>query len=74
MSKVNNPKSNTTIIWTPIFERYVVKCGSMKWHQIDICFEEIEHAQKLPTILGSIINMIGGTYVTLNEHKNLRFE
>ena len=30
--KVVVPNSNTTIIWTPILEWYVVGCGSENWH------------------------------------------
>jgi len=32
------------------------------------------HAQNMLTILGSIVNMIGVTYMTLNEHENLHFD
>ena len=46
--KVVLPNSNRTLIWTPLFEWYVVRCGSKNGHQ------------KNPTILGSIINMING--------------
>ena len=52
-------KLQTTIIWTP-----VIKCG-INWHQKDLCSKEIElRAQKMLLILGSTINMIGGTYMT----------
>ena len=35
------PHSRTTIIWTPTFELYVVRCGSKNRHQKDIvCLEE----------------------------------
>ena len=37
--KVDVPKSNTTIIWTPTFEWYVFRCGSKNWRQTDICFK-----------------------------------
>jgi hypothetical protein len=30
------PKSHTTIIWTHVFEGYVVKCGYNNWHQKDM--------------------------------------
>lgn len=58
--------SNTTIVYTPVIEVawgwYVVMCGSKNGHYID---EEIEtRAQNLLTILGSLVNMIGGTSTT----------
>ena len=63
--KVNMPKSNTTLIWTPMFEWYVVWCGSKNWHPKEICLNEIGlRAQNMLTILGSRVNMIGGTYMT----------
>jgi hypothetical protein len=36
--KVDVPKSNTTIIWTPTFEWYAFRCRSKKWRQTDMCF------------------------------------
>ena len=60
-TKVDMPKSNTTIMWTPIFEGYVVKCGSKNWHQKDMCPKEIGLcAQNMPHVLGSMVNMKGG--------------
>ena len=35
------PKSNTTIMWTPIFGWYVVRCGSKNWHPEVICLKEV---------------------------------
>ena len=32
-NKVDMPHLSTTIIKTPIFEWYVVMCGSKNWHQ-----------------------------------------
>jgi hypothetical protein len=53
------PKLNMTIIWTPTFEWYVVRCESRNWHQKDMCLKEIRLcAQSALTILGSIMNMI----------------
>ena len=58
--KVDVPKSKTTIIWTPIFEWYVVRCGSKNRHPIHMCLKEIGPcAQNMLIILGSIVNMIG---------------
>ena len=48
-----------------MFEWYVLKCGSKNKHLKDMCFEEVGlHAQSMLTILGSIINMIGETYIS----------
>ena len=59
-TKVNVPKSNIAIIWTPIFEWYVVRCGSINIHQkymqglkeIGLC------ALSMLTIRGSMVNMM----------------
>ena len=34
--KVDVPNLNTTVIWTPVFEWYMVKCGSKNWPQKDV--------------------------------------
>lgn len=40
-----------------------------------ICSNEIGmYAQNMITILGSIVNIIGETYVTINEHENVQFD
>ena len=58
--KVDVPKSKTTIIWTPILEGHVVRCGSKNRHPIHMCLKEIGPcAQNMLIILGSIVNMIG---------------
>ena len=56
LSKVDIPDSNTTIIWTRIFEWYVVRCGSKNGYQKGImCLKEIGlRAQNMIIILGSI--------------------
>ena len=36
-SMVDVPKMRGTIIWTPMFERYVVNCGPKNGHQKDMC-------------------------------------
>ena len=39
----------------------MVSCGCKNGHQKDMCSKEIAlHAQNKPTIIGSIVNMIGG--------------
>ena len=53
------PKSNIAIIWTPLFECYVVRCESKNGDHIDICLIEIGlRAQNLQVMLGSMVNMI----------------
>ena len=60
-SKLDMPKLNTTLIYTPIFDWCVVRCGSKTWHHNDICLKRIAlRAPKVLTILDSIINMLGG--------------
>lgn len=60
--RVEVPNSNLEIIWTHIFERYVVMYRSHDGHQNDMCFKEISlHAQNMLTILHSIVNTVGGT-------------
>ena len=62
------PNSNIGIIWTPIFEWYVVRCGPKNGYHKDMYLKEIGlSAQILLTILGLItilINIIEGTYMT----------
>jgi hypothetical protein len=71
-SLVEVPKSNTTIIWTPLFEWYVVRCGSQNKHQRDMCFKEIGlNVEIEATTLGTIVNMIGGIYLE-SSHWGLR--
>lgn len=55
------PNADTYLNQPPIFEWYVVTCGCKNGHQIDICSEEIGlRAQHLVTVLGSVVNIIGG--------------
>ena len=54
------------IMWTPKFEQCVVRCRSKNEHQKYMCLKEIRlHVQNMSTILGSIINKIEGTYMTI---------
>ena len=39
--KVDVPKSNIAIIWTPIIEWHVGRCGSKSGYQKDMCSKEI---------------------------------
>ena len=36
-AKVDVPKTNTTITWTLVLERYEVRSGSYNWHSKDMC-------------------------------------
>ena len=60
--KVDACKSNIEIIWTLIFEWYVVRSGSKNGHQNGLmCLKEIGlRTRNMLIILGSIVNMIGG--------------
>ena len=51
---------------TPVVKRYVVKYGSKNEHQIDMCLKANgQHAHNMITTLGSIVNIMWGTYVTI---------
>ena len=64
--KVDVAKSNIAIIWTPIIDRYVYKCGPKKGHQEDMCLKDIGlRVQHMLIILGSIIIIIWRTYMTI---------
>ena len=39
--RVHTSDSNTTVMWTLVFEWYVVKCRSKNGHQKDMCVEKI---------------------------------
>ena len=55
----HNNKLDACIEWN------VGRCGCKDRHQKDMCLKEIElRAQNMLTILGSIVNMIGGTCIT----------
>ena len=59
-----------------MFEQYVVRCGSQTWHREGIVYFKVIglHAQYILTILGSIVNMIGGLIWPLDEQENLHFD
>ena len=62
--KIDMPKSNITIMWTPILEQYAVRCESKNGHQKGMFLKEIILCAQIKlTILGSIVNMIGRTYM-----------
>jgi hypothetical protein len=45
---------------------YLSAMWFQEWLSKDMCLEEIGlHAQNMITILGSIVNRIGGTYMTI---------
>ena len=64
-TKVDVPNSSIAIIWTLVFEWYMVRCRSKNGHQKDMCLVEVElRAQNMLIILVSIINIIAETYMT----------
>jgi hypothetical protein len=65
-TKVRRPYSATFLSEYPIFQWCVVRCGSKDGHQKEISLIEIGlHAQNLLAILGSIVNIIGETYMNI---------
>ena len=59
--KVDVPYSVTNCIRTPIFEWYVVLCGSENKYKKDMCLKEIRlRAQNMLIILDLTINIIRG--------------
>ena len=57
--------SNMGIIWTPIFEWYVVRWWSKDGHQKFMYLKEIGlRAQNMLIILGLSVNMIEETFMT----------
>ena len=53
------PRSNMEIIWTLVFEWYVVWCASNNGHLKEMCLKEIgSRAQNILIIFSLIINMI----------------
>ena len=66
LSKVDNPYVVAFLIRTPIFEWYGVWCGSETGYQKAMCLKEIGlRAPDMMTILDSIFNIIGGSYMTI---------
>jgi len=48
-----------------MFEWYVVRHGYKNGHLEDMCLEDVGLClQNMQAILGSLVNMIGGTYTT----------
>ena len=41
--RVDTSDSNTTVMWTLVFEWYVVKCRSKNGHQKDMCLRRLDH-------------------------------
>ena len=70
-NKVDMCNLVTYLYWTPIFEWYVVWCGSKSKYQKDKCSKEIGLCVlNIITMLALIMNIIGGNLL-FNEHKNL---
>ena len=60
MSNVDVPNSNAIIIWTHVFEWFVIGFWSKSGHQKNMFSREVGlHAQNMLTILSLVINMIG---------------
>ena len=67
--KVDMLECNTTIIRAPIFDWYVVMCGSKTWHQKDMCLKrDLSMCSNMVSILCSMFNMIGGGEGGLYKH------
>ena len=65
ITMVDAPRMNKIIMWTPIFEWYVLRCGSKNGAYKYTCLKEIGlRSQNMLSILGSIVNMIWGIYRT----------
>jgi hypothetical protein len=61
LHKGDMPNLITYLNYTPIFEWYIVKCGSNNGYRTNMCWIIIWiHANKLIPILSSTINMAGG--------------
>ena len=55
-TKVDVPRSATSINRTHLFELFVVRCGSKNGHQKNMCLKDIGlHAPNMLTFLGSIV-------------------
>ena len=63
--QVDDPYLVAFLTKTPIFEWYVVRCGSKNGYQKHMCFKEIGLcAHDLITILSSIVSLNGGICMT----------
>ena len=60
------PNLVTYLNQTPMFESYAVKYGSKNVYHKDMCLKVIGSRAQNLTILGSIVNIIVGTYMTIN--------
>ena len=66
--RVDVPNSIVYLNWMPILERYMVRCGSKNGYLKVMWLKEIGLcAQDVITILGSIINKIERTYMTIQQ-------
>ena len=64
--KVDVPNSVAELNQTSISGWYLVRCSSKNGYQKDMCLKGIGLcAQNMITILGPIVNILGGTYVTI---------
>jgi hypothetical protein len=68
LSKVGVPNSVIYLNRTPIFEMYVISCGFKNGYQQDMmCLNESHGlcAHNMITILGLIVNIIEGIFLTM---------
>ena len=65
--KANVPNLVTCLNKTPLFEWYMVRCGSKNGYQKDTCLKETGlHVQSMIIIPGFIVNMTVDTYMTMS--------
>jgi len=68
--KVDVPKSNTILTWTPIFEWCVVRCETKNWYQKHMCWKEIWIAcSKYANQFGLIDHLMSTKILSLKMNK-----
>ena len=67
-TEVDMPNSNIMIIWTPLFEWYLVMCGSKNGHQKYMCLKEIGLCAQHVLNHSSLNDQhdLGGTYTIID--------
>ena len=59
--RIDMPNSVTKINWTPVFEWYVLKCGSKKWiRRLHVFKRDWTTHSNMITILGGVVATIWG--------------
>ena len=72
--KLDVPKSNIAIIWTPMFERYLVRCGSKQTHTKKKHVVKIDWSTCSKYANHFILNSQHDWEDLLNEHEHLHFD